>query len=74
MNSRFSTFEEIDNRLKIIDLQRQISIEHMRMAIRDTGVSILKKGLVYSIRPALTSLALSWMLKKIRQKLQRIED
>ncbi|WP_445384230.1 hypothetical protein ACT6NV_09470 [Robiginitalea sp. IMCC44478] len=74
MNSRFSTFEEIDNRLKIIDLQRQISIEHMRLAIRDAGANLLKKGLVYSIRPALTSLALSWTLKKIRQKIQRIEE
>lgn len=67
MERKFSSFEEIDTQLEILRIQRQMSLERLRLRFKGNPVRILKEGWLYSIRPALTDMAIGWALHKVRE-------
>lgn len=79
MERKFSSFEEIDNQLEILSVQRQLSLERLKFQLREAPGKLVQEGWVHSIRPALTNMAIGWMLhqlgeirKKIRPELHQL--
>ena len=80
MDRSFSSFEEIDTRLEILRLQRQISLERLRVQFKESPGRILKDTWMNSVRPALTDMVIGWALyrlrearKKLRPEFERLE-
>jgi hypothetical protein len=66
MERSFSSFEEIDTQLEILRVQRQISVERLRLQLRDSPRQMLREGWQKSLRPALQNMAIDWMLSQLR--------
>ena len=49
MNIRYNSFEEIDTRLKILKLQREIDRESLKMNLNRAKISIVPRNLVKNI-------------------------
>lgn len=65
----FSSFEEIDIRLEMLALEREISMHALRADLSLAATETVKRGLGLALKPALKTLAYSWALKTVRRKL-----
>lgn len=71
MKPKFSSFEEIDTRLRALRLQRELSLQRLRRQFGHSPGEILREGF-RRIRPALNNLAISWMLHQLRELRRKI--
>ncbi|MBC2839566.1 hypothetical protein [Robiginitalea sp. SC105] len=65
----FHSFEEIDNRLQILALEREICLETIKSDLALALTGTVRHGVAIAVKPALKALAFSWALKTIRRKL-----
>jgi hypothetical protein len=72
MERKFSSFEEIDNQLEILSVQRQLSLERLKSQIREAPGKLIQEGWVHSVRPALINMALGWMIHQLREVRRKI--
>jgi hypothetical protein len=72
MERKFSSFDEIDHQLEILRIQRQLSLERLRLQLRESPRQILKDSWENSIRPGLQNMAIGWMLHKLREVRRKI--
>lgn len=66
METRFSSFEQINLRLEMLQTQRQLSLYRLKKQLQVAPVEILKTGWRYGVVPSLKSMALAWSLNKLR--------
>ena len=66
---RFSSFEEIDIRLEMLAVQRQISLYRIRSGLEKAVGSSLRSGLQFAWKPVLRTLAVSMAVKAIKRRL-----
>ncbi|MGB5316487.1 MAG: hypothetical protein WBN56_10840 [Robiginitalea sp.] len=66
METRFSSFEQIDTRLEILRTQRQLSLYRLRRQLNDAPGEILRSGWRYGLLPSLKIMAIDWSLGKLR--------
>jgi hypothetical protein len=66
MERKFSSFEEIDTRLQTLRIQRELSLQRLRDDLNHKPGEILREG-IRRVRPALNSLAIDWMLHRLRE-------
>ncbi|MEJ2583773.1 MAG: hypothetical protein P8Z38_01620 [Robiginitalea sp.] len=71
MERKFSSFEEIDARLQILKMQRDLSLRRLRRDLSHSPGEILREG-IRRVRPALNNLAIGWMLHKLRELRRKI--
>ena len=67
MDRKFSSFEDIDNQLEILRVQRQLSLQRLGRQFSESPVRILKEQWISTVRPALTDMAIGWMLHRLRE-------
>jgi len=66
METRFSSFEQIDNRLEMLRTQRQLSLFRLKRQLNEAPREILKSGWRYGVLPSLKIMAIDWSLGKLR--------
>lgn len=73
MTKQYRSFEEIDERLRILDLQRAIDKENLKLNLNSAKVHLLPSPLRggLGLTGTLQKLALSFVLKKV---LKRFRD
>ncbi|WP_430682078.1 DUF6327 family protein [Maribacter aestuarii] len=54
MNTRYNSFEEIDTRLKILKLQREINRESLKINLNQAKINIVPRKLVKNISTSFT--------------------
>ncbi len=66
METRFSSFEQIDNRLEMLRTQRQLSLYRLKRQLNEAPGEILRSGWRYGVLPSLKIMAIDWSLDKLR--------
>ena len=66
METRFSSFEQIDTRLEMLQTQRQLSLYRLKRQVHDAPGEILTSGWRYGVLPSLKIMAIDWSLGKLR--------
>lgn len=66
METPFSSFEQIDNRLEMLRTQRQLSLYRLKRQLNEAPGEILKSGWRYGVLPSLKIMAIDWSLGKLR--------
>jgi len=66
METRFSSFEQIDNRLEMLQTQRQLSLYRLKRQVHDAPGEILMSAWRYGLLPSLKIMAIDWSLGKLR--------
>jgi len=66
---RFSSFEEIDNQLEILAVERQLCLYRIRADLGQTVSSALRSGLQLAWKPLLRTLAVSLAVRVVRRRL-----
>lgn len=71
MNSKpiFTSFWEIDNKLRILQLQRQIEIEEMKLHLKAAKNSLLPAALIGGVGKWSKRLLITYISSKILKKL-----
>ena len=67
METRFSSFEQINTRLEILRTQRQLSLNSLKRQLAQGPSEILRSGWRYGLLPALKNMAIDWSLGKLRR-------
>jgi hypothetical protein len=65
METRFSSFEQINTRLEILRTQRQLSLHLLKRQLAEGPREILKSGWRYGLMPALKIMAIDWSLGRL---------
>lgn len=68
-NRRFSSFEEIDNQLEILSVERQISLYRIRANMGHTVSSAFQSGLQFAWKPVLRTLLITMVVKWARRRM-----
>ncbi|MDX1364477.1 DUF6327 family protein [Arenibacter latericius] len=70
MNTKpvFTSFEEIDHRLKILKLQRQIEMEQIKLHVRGAKKNIVPVAMMGGVGKWSKRLLISFLSKKILKK------
>ena len=66
METRFSSFEQIDTRLEMLQTQRQLSLYRLKSQVHEAPGEILRSGWRYGLLPSLKIMAIDWSLGKLR--------
>ncbi|GGW43540.1 DUF6327 family protein [Arenibacter certesii] len=71
MNTKpvFTSFEEIDHRLRILKLQRQIELEQMKLQVKGAKNNIVPTALMGGVGKWSKRLLISFISRKILRKL-----
>ncbi len=71
MNNKpvFTSFEEIDHRLKILKLQRQIEMEQIKMHVQEAKNSFVPTALIGSMGKWSKRLFITFITRKILKKI-----
>lgn len=67
METRFSSFEQIDTQLEILRIQRQLSLARLRSQLDEGPGEILRSGWRYAILPYLKNMAIDWSLDRLQR-------
>ncbi len=71
METKFSSFEEIDTQLQRLRMQRELSMQRLQRQLSHSPGEILKEG-VRRAKPALKNLAIGWLLHQVREVRRKI--
>jgi len=64
-HNKYSSFEEIDQQLKILALKREINIENIKSNIYSSKNKIFKKNLIGNVTTAIQSSIVLFVIKKV---------
>lgn len=70
----FSSFEEIDTQLEILDVERQISLYRIRANMEGAVAGTLRTGLHLAWKPLLRTLLVSLAVKAIKRRLASLHE
>lgn len=65
MNKQYGSFEEIDQRLKILSLQREIDIENLKLKLSHAKAYLSPAQLLGGLRGTLQQIAISFAVQKL---------
>lgn len=68
MKKQYASFEEIDRELKVLNLQRQIEEERVKLAIQNTKKEFYPTNILGGVAPILQKIAISLLAKKLLEK------
>ncbi|MBC2838206.1 DUF6327 family protein [Robiginitalea sp. SC105] len=71
MSKRYTSFKEIDKDLKILNLQREIAVEDLKLTYSETRKSLYPTHLLGGFSGIIQKLAISFLAKKIMERLSR---
>ncbi len=74
MTYRYNSFKEIDDRLRILALQREISKESLKLNLYSARRDIYPSQLLEGLGGSLQKLALTWVLKTIVAKFRKPKE
>lgn len=69
IQTQYTSFEEIDRDLKIIQLQRQIEEEKVKLAVQNTKKELYPTNILGGMAPLLQKIAISFIAKKLLKKM-----
>lgn len=72
MKRKFSSFEEIDAQLELLRVQRQLSMNRLRLQLRESPVQIASSLWTQAVKPALANAAIGWLLRRLRGMRQKL--
>jgi hypothetical protein len=65
MKKRFNSFEEIDAHLRILELQRKIDGEYVKLELHSIKDQLLPRNLIRSVENTFQGIVISLLLGKI---------
>jgi hypothetical protein len=71
METRFSSFEQIDNQLEMLRIQRQLSLYRLKSQLGEGPGEILRSGWRLGVVPFLKNMAIDWSLDRLA-RLRRV--
>jgi hypothetical protein len=77
MQTKFSSFEQIDTQLEMLRVQRQLSLYRLKSQLGQSPAELLMSGWKYGLMPYLKMTAIDWSLhrlRKIRQALRPLQE
>ena len=69
IQTQYTSFKEIDRDLKILQLQRQIEEEKVKLAVQNTKKELYPTNILGGMAPLLQKIAISFIAKKLLKKL-----
>ncbi|MBA4745298.1 MAG: hypothetical protein H2058_08570 [Muricauda sp.] len=69
IHTQYTSFKEIDRDLKILQLQRQIEEEKVKLAVQNTKKELYPTNILGGMAPLLQKIAISFIAKKLLKKL-----
>jgi len=67
MMKQYNSFEEIDNRLKILSLQREIDKESLKLNLKHSKTGITSFSITNSFNSYIQMKTISWSIKYLRK-------
>ncbi len=77
METKFSSFEQIDNQLEMLRIQRQLSLYQLKGQLAQGPAEILRSTWTNGVKPYLKIAAIDWSLyrlRKIREVLRPLQS
>ncbi len=74
MNYHYSSFKEIDERLRILALQREISKESLKLNLYSAKRDIFPSHIISGLSGSLQKLVLTWVLKTMVAKFRKPKE
>ncbi|MEC3963938.1 DUF6327 family protein [Flagellimonas halotolerans] len=69
IQTQYTSFKEIDRDLKILQLQRQIEEEKVKLAVQNTKKELYPTNILGVMAPLLQKIAISFIARKLLKKL-----
>lgn len=69
IRKQYSSFEDIEQDLKILKLQRQIDEEKLKLSFENTKKELYPVNILGGMAPLLQKIAISLVAKKVLQKI-----
>jgi hypothetical protein len=69
IRKQYSSFEDIEQDLKILKLQRQIDEEKLKLSFENTKKELYPVNILGGMAPILQKIAISLVAKKVLQKI-----
>lgn len=69
IRKQYSSFEDIEQDLKILKLQRQIDEEKLKLSFENTKKKLYPVNILGGMAPLLQKIAISLVAKKVLQKI-----
>ena len=69
----FTSFEQIDTQLEILSVERELSRYRMERTFKAIGAPTVGSHVLSLATPILRNLALSWLMRKLRERFRRHE-
>ncbi|MCB0371421.1 MAG: hypothetical protein KDD31_00260 [Muricauda sp.] len=69
IRKQYSSFEDIEQDLKILKLQRQIDEEKLKLSFENTKKELYPVNILGGVAPILQKIAISLVAKKVLQKI-----
>ncbi|WP_047414656.1 DUF6327 family protein [Cellulophaga sp. Hel_I_12] len=73
MNKHYHSFEEIDERLHILKIHREIEMESLRLIYNQTKLKLQPSHVVQNLSGNIQQMVLTLVLKKMKMLFQRIK-
>lgn len=70
IHEHYTSFDEINRDLKVLKLKRQIDEEKVKLAVQNTKEEFYPSNILEALTPLLQKLAISFMAKKLLQKIE----
>jgi hypothetical protein len=74
MTHRYNSFKEIDDRLRILALQREISKESLKLNLYSAKRDIIPSHIISGLSGSLQKLVLTWVLKTMVAKFRKPKE
>ena len=72
MIKQYNSFEEIDNRLKILKLQREINKESLKLNLKHSKIDLTSLNVISSFNSYIQMKMITWITKNLRRYLNKI--
>jgi hypothetical protein len=72
MIKQYNSFEEIDNQLKILKLQREINKESLKLNLKHSKIDLTSLNVISSFNSYIQMKMITWITKNLRRYLNKI--
>ncbi len=74
MKTRYDSFEEIDQQLKILQLRKSIDREYLLFHTKKLKNTLLPKNWLRTFDSVIQGALISWMLKRLMSKRKKLKN
>jgi hypothetical protein len=67
MMKQYNSFEEIDKRLKILSLQREIDKESLKLNLKHSKIDMVPSRIFEDVNVLLQKKLITWLIKNLRK-------